>query len=152
MKKLLVVMAFVAVFGVGKAGASDKVPEIGLADFIAQIKAEILEAQLRSIKSKTGPLFCLEDFSLEVNVGVRTNLSGSGEIEFYVFKLGGGAEKETVQGQKLNLTFSTLTDCEALRKLRKEDPEKFLAEYLKGFYLMDPIANTTGQNSPTRNF
>jgi hypothetical protein len=72
---------------------------IGLADFVSQVKMELLEPDPRTTNAT--PLLSLEQVDLELQVTVSKDASG--RVRVYVVDAGGGLKREDVQRVKLTL-------------------------------------------------
>lgn len=87
---------------------------IGLAEFISQIKWELLTADTGSEQI---PLFLVDQIEIEMSVGATR--SGEGGITIHVLELGGKIEAEHIQ--KVCVTLTPILDRET--RLRMLDPE-----------------------------
>lgn len=102
--------------------------EIGLAEFIQQVKTELLTTYPQS-KDDT-PLLCVDSVELELQVTVKTE--GKGGVKINVLlggEIGGTVSRNGVQKVKVQLS-PLLTKEQILKAYYKENPEKW-QQFLK---------------------
>ncbi|ACC83230.1 trypco2 family protein [Nostoc punctiforme] len=97
--------------------------EIGLAEFIQQVKKELLTTYPKN--ENDTPILCVDSVELELQVTVKTE--GKGGIKINVLlggELSGGVSKDGVQKVKVQLS-PLLTKEQILKAYYKENPEKW---------------------------
>jgi hypothetical protein len=97
--------------------------EIGLAEFIQQVKKELLTTYPKS--EDDTPILCVDSVELELQVTVKTE--GKGGIKINVLlggEIAGGVSQDGVQKVKVQLS-PLITKEQILKAYYKENPEKW---------------------------
>ncbi|MFF3253871.1 trypco2 family protein [Actinacidiphila glaucinigra] len=91
---------FLIVLNWGRA----KVPTIGLAEAIEELRQELYEAQRLGADQQFA--FGVEEAELELQLELKEALKGEGKLSFGVVTAGAGGEHSTVRTHKLTLKLS----------------------------------------------
>ncbi|MDZ8025972.1 MAG: trypco2 family protein [Nostoc sp. DedQUE11] len=97
--------------------------EIGLAEFIQQVKKELLTTYPKD--ENDTPILCVDSVELELQVTVKTE--GKGGVKINVLlggEFSGGVSRDGVQKIKVQLS-PLLTKEQILKAYYKENPEKW---------------------------
>lgn len=81
-----------------------KVPTIGLAAAIEELRQELYEAQGRGADQQFA--FGVEEAELELQLELRESVKGDGKLSFGVVTIGAGGEQFTARTHKLTLRLS----------------------------------------------
>jgi hypothetical protein len=103
----------------------DMSTEIGLAEFIQQVKKELLTTYPKS--ENDTPILCVDSVELELQVTVKKE--GGGGVKINVLQFGGGeasgkVSRDDVQKVKVQLS-PLLTKEQILKAYYKENPDKW---------------------------
>ncbi len=108
MKKLIAAIALAKAFSVVAlpASAQDE-PKLRVADLIAQVRAELAEAENRLNDQERPALFYAKGLELELNFVVEESTRSGGFFDLIIVTLGGEAEHSESEIQKITLQFET---------------------------------------------
>lgn len=108
MKKLIAAVAIATVLSVAAlpASAQDE-PKLRVAELIAQVRAELAEAEKRLNEEQHPVLFYAKGLELELNFVVEESTKGGGFFDLIIVTLGGDAEHSESEIQKITLQFET---------------------------------------------
>ena len=99
----------------GTEGAKQMPDSIGLADFIAQVRAELMQPEAESVNAPK--LLMVEEVELQIQVGVTRQANGGLNVQ--VVQLGGSAKRDDVHTVKVRLE-PVLNHDQRLAELMKD--------------------------------
>lgn len=94
---------------------------ITLRELVTQVREELLAPPDPEATEALYPFLFVEEVELELAVGVKSAVEGSGKVSIRIIELGGGGKHADEETHRIKIKLTPLLTKEELRQLLQED-------------------------------